>query len=128
VSRTGFNSSLPVLLGAGAGAGAVIADADNFLFEGEVSPIVIVALLLAATITAGWLWGWRGGLPSALAWICLPLAHLIKHLVGLPDTLQPNTLASILMLAAFTAIVALIGTGGGVLLRRVTGGDAGKSP
>jgi hypothetical protein len=127
-SRTGLSSSLPILLGAGAGAGTIIAGADNFLFEGEVSPIVILAMLLAATITAGWLWGWRGGIPSALAWICLPLAHLVKHLMGLPDTLQPNTIASILMLAVVTAMVALIGTGGGVLLRRATGDGAEKNP
>ena len=107
-----------MLVGAGAVAGAVIADTDNFLFEGEVSPIVIVAMLLGFTIAAGWSWGWRGGLPSALAWVCLPLAHLIKYLVGLPDTLQPNTFASILLLAAFTLVVALIGTGAGILFHR----------
>jgi hypothetical protein len=48
------------------------------------------------------------------------LAHLIKHVLGLPDTMQPNTYTSILMLAAFTLAVATIGTGCGILLRRLT--------
>ncbi|MBU0756298.1 MAG: hypothetical protein KJ645_14245 [Planctomycetes bacterium] len=34
-------------------AGVPILYADNFAFEGEVSPVVIVAMLLGATATAG---------------------------------------------------------------------------
>jgi hypothetical protein len=46
-------------------AGAAIAIFDNVMFEGGVSPIVIVATLIAATGAAGWTWGWRGGTASA---------------------------------------------------------------
>jgi len=109
-----------VPVGAGLAAGAAIATADNFAFEGEVSPIIIVALLLAATAAAGFIWGRHGWVAAIAAWVCVPLAHLIKHVLGLPDTLHPNTYASILMLAGFTLVVAAIGTGCGVLLRRVT--------
>jgi len=50
------------------------------------------------------------------------LAHLVKHVLGLPDTLHPNTYTSILYLAAFTLVVATVGTGSGVLLRRLATG------
>jgi hypothetical protein len=102
----------------GFGTGIAIACVDNFAFGGEVSPIVIVALLIAATATFGGIWG-RGGWTTALAaWICVPLAHLVKHVLGLPDTLHPNTYTSILLLAVFTFVVATLGTGAGTLVHR----------
>jgi hypothetical protein len=125
LSTTDVAIRWPVPVGVGLAAGAAIAAVDNFAFEGEVSPIVIVALLLAATATAGFLWGRHGPMAAIAAWVCVPLAHLIKHLLGLPDTLHPNTYASILMLAAFTLVVAAIGTGCGVLLGRLTTGMPG---
>jgi hypothetical protein len=129
MSSTNAKNRLPLLVGIGFIAGAVIAAVDNFAFEGEVSPIVIVAMLFAATAAAGWIWGWRGWQASAVVWLCVPLAHLVKHLLRLPDTLQPNSYASILMLAAFTFAVSTIGTGCGVLLRRITiSGKGGGSP
>lgn len=110
-------------LSAGFVAGAVIVYVDNVAFEGEVSPIIIVAMLLVATATAGAIWGQRGWVAVAAAWACVPLAHVVKHILGLPDTLQPNTYKSILMLAAFTLVVAALGTGGGLLIRRLTTGS-----
>ncbi|MCX6549868.1 MAG: hypothetical protein NTY02_02475 [Acidobacteria bacterium] len=115
---TAFWSRLPVRVTAGLVAGAAIVCMDNFAFEGEVSPIVIVAMLLAATATAGAVWGRRGWVPAAAAWVCVPLAHVIKHVLGLRDTLHPNTYVSILYLAVFTLVVATVGTGLGVLLHR----------
>ena len=47
-------------LGVGLGAGAAIVYVDNWTFGGEVSPIVIVALMLAATSMAGAIWGRSG--------------------------------------------------------------------
>ncbi|MCX5767455.1 MAG: hypothetical protein NTZ43_09570 [Gemmatimonadetes bacterium] len=102
----------------GFGTGIAIACVDNFAFGGEVSPIVIVALLSATTATFGGAWG-RAGWPTALAaWVCVPLAHLVKHVLGLPDTLHPNTYTSILLLAAFTLVIATLGTGAGMLMHR----------
>jgi hypothetical protein len=77
--------------------GAAIVYVDNWAFDGEVSPIVIVVLLLVATALAGASWGQRGWVTAAVIWACVPLAHVIKHLLGLPDTLHPNTYASILL-------------------------------
>src|SRR5262245_58837713 len=82
--------------------GLAIEYVDNFAFEGEVSPIVIVGMLLAAAATAGGIWGRKSWLTAATAWMCVPLVHLVKHVLGLPDTLHPNTYTSILMLAGFT--------------------------
>lgn len=112
------------LVAIGTAAGLAIAAVDNFAFGGEVSPIVIVAMLFGATAIAGGLFMWRGWLVAACVWVCLPLAHLVKHLLGVPDTLNPNTYASIIMLAAFSFLVAAIGVGVGILLRRITGGSA----
>jgi len=115
-----FFSKWPVQPFIGLGVGTVIAYVDSYAFEGEVSPIVIVAMLFTATAIAGTLWRWRGWIASCIAWACVPLAHVIKHILGLPDTLHPNTYTSILMLAAFTFDVATVGTGCGVLFRRFT--------
>jgi hypothetical protein len=108
----------------GIAAGAVVAYVDNVAFGGEISPVVIVAMLLAATAMFGLVWGGRGWLPAFSAWACIPLAHLVKHVLGLPDTLHPNTYASILLLAAFTLGVTLAGTGGGLVFRSLGTGTA----
>jgi hypothetical protein len=47
----------------------------------------------------------------------------VKHVIGLPDTLHPNTYTSILYLAAFTLAVATVGTGCGVLIRSLATGS-----
>jgi len=107
----------PPRLGIGLAAGIAIAAVDNFAFEGEVSPTVIVALLLAATATLGAIWGRGGRIAAVGTWACIPLAHVIKHVLGLPDTLHPNTYVSILYLAAFTLVVAIVGTLSGMLFR-----------
>jgi hypothetical protein len=105
----------------GLAAGAVIAAVDNLAFAGEVSPIVIVALLLAAAGIAGAFWGRRSWVAALVMAACVPSAHLIKHLLGLPDTLHPNTFASIFKLAGFSLSVAAVGTACGIVLRQLTG-------
>ena len=104
-------------LGFGFAAGALIAFLDNVAFAGEVSPIVVVAALLAATLTVGAVWGRHGWPAAAAVWVCVPSVHFVKHLLGLPDTIQPNTWASIAMLAAFSLVVAAVGTVLGVVVR-----------
>lgn len=104
----------------GLAAGAAIIFADNIAFDGEISPIIIVVMLLAATGFAGWMWGRRAWFAAGIAWLCVPMAHLVKHILGLPDTLQPNTYTSILMLAAFTFVVSLLGMGLGLALNKMT--------
>jgi hypothetical protein len=103
----------------GIAAGLAIAAIDNFASHGEVSPIVVIALLFLASAACGFAWSQRGWVASAAAWLCLPSAHLVRHLLGLPDSLHPNTYTSILMLAAFTLVVAMIATGCGIALRSI---------
>lgn len=97
-------------------AGAVLVFADNFAFQGKISPIVIVIMLLVSTITFGAIWKWRAWIAVATQWVCVPMAHVVKHLLGLPDTLHPNTYTSILMLAVFTLVVSALGFFFGALL------------
>jgi hypothetical protein len=115
-------SKWPTQLGVALVAGSAIVYVDNWAFEGEVSPIIIVALLLASTTMAGAMWGRSGWIAAAVTWACVPLAHVVKHVLDLPDTLHPNTYTSILFLAAFTLVVATGGTGCGVLVRRLATG------
>ena len=116
----------PFLLTVGFIAGMIISSIDNLAFAGEVSPFAIVALMFAATFAPGAIWGWRGALTAATAWMCIPFAHLVKRLFGLPDTLHPNTYASILMLACFLFVIATFGLGLGVLSRRLMAAREGK--
>ena len=116
-------SKWPARLGVGLGAGAGIVYLDNWAFEGEVSPLIIVALLLAATAMGGAIWGRRGWTAAAVTWACVPLAHVVKHVLDLPDTLHPNTYLSIVYLAAFTLVIATGGTACGVLGRRLATGS-----
>lgn len=103
-------------------AGAAIVFIDNFAFQGEVSPIVIVIMLLVSTITVGAIWKWHAWIASVTVWIFVPMAHVVKHLLGLPDTLHPNTYASILMLAVFTFVVSAIGFLFGTLVNKISKG------
>lgn len=117
----------PLRLITGLGVGAFIAAVDNVFFEGEVSPIVIVAMLLAATTTAGLVWGQRGWLSACAVWVWIPAAHLAKRVLGMPDTLHPNSYASILMLSTFTLVVAIAGAACGLLARRFALGATGSA-
>lgn len=83
-------------------------------------------MLLAVTAMAAAIWGGRGWAPGGVAWAGVPLAHLVKHALGLPDTLHPNTYTSVLYLAAFTLLVATVGGGFGLLVRRLTLGSGGR--
>ncbi len=127
MARIIAGAAWPARLLAGFAAGGVIAAVDNLAFEGEASPMIVVALLLASTAAAGATWRGRGWLASAAAWAWVPAAHLAKRLLGLPDTLHPNTYASILVLAGFTLVVAAAGTGCGLLLRRLAAGAPGTA-
>jgi hypothetical protein len=100
-------------------AGATLAAVDNLAFGGEVSPILIVAMLLVCTAAIGVLWGRRGLVAGTVAWAWLPAAHLVKKVFQLPDTLHPKTYGSILKLAAFSLVITAIGFGLGLLLRQL---------
>jgi hypothetical protein len=91
-----------------------------------VSPVVVVALLLAASAAIGALWGFSGWPAAVVVWAAVPAPHAVKLAIGLTDTLHPNTWASIAQLAGFTAVVVAIGGGGGALLRAGLAGGRGR--
>jgi hypothetical protein len=103
---------------AGLAAGLAIAAVDTFAAGGHVSPIVIVALLILATGGIGGTWGWRAWPGALAAGLPVPVVHLVKHALGLPDTIQPNTYDSIAMMGLFTLAVTGAGFVAGVVLRQ----------
>ncbi len=109
---------LLIRFGVGFAAGAIIAAIDSYAFGGEISPIAIVILLLGGSVVMGFLWGRRGWVAGLAMWIGVPLFHVFKHIWQLPDTLQPNTYASILLLAGFTLVIVSIGTVGGAIMHK----------
>lgn len=98
--------------------GAAIACVDNLVFGGEVSPILIVLLLLCSSGLVGSIWGKRGWLAAIFVWAINPSVHILKHVFNLPDTIFPNTYLSILLLAVFTFVLAGIGVCCGIFFRR----------
>ena len=113
------------LYASGLGAGLGIAAVDAWARGGPINPVVIVALLLASSGAIGAVWGWRGWPGTLAAAAPMPLMHMAKHLLGLPDTIQPNTLDAIGMMALFALAVAGAGLAGGALLGEVVASESG---
>jgi hypothetical protein len=120
-------SGVPIRVGIGVIVGAGIAAVDNFAFGGEVSPIVIVGMLLVFAAAVGMIWGGRAAVAAAMAWVWVPMAHVLKHLMRLPDTIHPNNYASLLKLGAFTFVVTAIGLGFGLGFRGLLDGHPKKN-
>ena len=118
MGRKNVRPRIAKLIGIGLITGIVISSVDNFAFGGEVSPIVIVILLLLTSTAFGAFFGWPGSIVILFTWVFIPLVHLVKHLFNLHDTINPNTFESILKLAIFTFVVASVGFGSGILLNR----------
>ena len=114
-----MQTSLFIRIVVGLAAGLGVAAVDNFAFAGEVSPIVIVGMLLIVAGAFGTVWGSRAAIAAIVVWTCLPIAHVVKRVFGLPDTLHPNTYASILKLAIFSLVVTAVGFGLGLVLHRL---------
>ena len=110
---------LPAALGLACGASTIYV--DNVAFGGEVSPIVVVIMLLAAATAGAAIWGPRGWPVAATSWASVPGAHLVKHALGIPDTLHPNTYLSILYLALFTLCVSAAGVACGAAIGKLRG-------
>jgi hypothetical protein len=92
---------------------------------GAVRPVVIVALVIAAGLGVGLRWAW-GGWPGALALaVPVPGLHMVRHVLGLPDTIQPNTYDAIVMMALFHAALAGAGLAAGAVLRAAVADEAG---
>jgi hypothetical protein len=80
-------------------------------------------MLLVVGAAAGMVWGGvRAAVATAVVWVWLPMAHVLKHVMGLPDTIHPNTYASIMKLGVFTFVVTAIGLGFGLAFHRLVAG------
>lgn len=108
----------------GLAIGSCIALIDNYAFKGEISPIVIVALLFFSAFSVVAFFGNPGCIAAIGIWFCLPMSHFIKISLGLPDTLHPATFGSAVLLAVFTIIVVSIGSVCGMVFRRLAYGAA----
>jgi hypothetical protein len=108
----------PVLLGSASALGAAIAAVDNLACGGEISPLVIVALLAVTAAAAGLAAGGRGAVAALFAGAWLPGVHIVKKVLGVPDTLQPDSYGSIAKLAALVVVVAAVGATVGVGSRK----------
>jgi len=103
--------------GAATVLGMIAAAVDNFAAGGEVSPITIIALLSASAGLLGFARPRSAWASAVLVGAWVPAAHVAKHLLGLPDTLHPNSYRSIAMLAAFCLVVCLVAAYLGALAR-----------
>jgi NhaP-type Na+/H+ or K+/H+ antiporter len=99
-------------------AGVAIAAVDRFALRGEVSPLVIIAMLLAAALLAGSLWGIRGWIAAIAMWVCVPGARSMEYALSRRDALEPNAFQSTVILAASTFAVTAIGFAIGLAIKR----------
>lgn len=83
-----------------------------------MSPIVVVAVLLAFSGVIAFAWNRRAMVPLLMLWAPLPVSHAVRMALGLPDTLHPDTVGSLIALAAFAMLVVAVGGSVGALLRK----------
>lgn len=108
---------------AGLVAGLVISAVDLYAAGGHIPPVVIVALQILASAALGAAWGWAAW-PAAIAVAApLPAVHAIRHGLGWPDTITPNTWDSIVMMALFALAVAGAGFAAGAVLKAAVTDD-----
>ncbi len=98
--------------------GLCIVLVDLFADGGEISPAVVLLLLLIAGAIVGAIHSRLSLWLALLISISLPAVRLILHLLGYKTTLQPDTVASILMVGAVALCVASIGVLIGAVARR----------
>ncbi len=97
-----FVSQKVIPLAIALAGGLLISAVDNFAAGGEISPLMILPLLVVGAALLGGVWGFRAAPALVCFWFPLPAAHAVKRILGLRDTLHPNTYASIAMLAIFS--------------------------
>ena len=98
--------------------GLIIVCVDLFADRGEISPAVVLALLLSAGAIVGAIHKRFSVLLAVLTAVSLPGIHLALHLAGRKTTLQPDTVTSILMVGVVAVCAATIGVLIGAAARR----------
>jgi len=90
---------------------------------GAVRPVVVVALLIVASLALGLRWGWAGWPGALAAALPVPVLHLARLVLGLPDVIRPGTLDAIAMMALFDVAVCGAGLAAGAVLRLAASND-----
>lgn len=98
--------------------GLTISVIDNYAFKDELSPVVLVLMLLTVSGFSGLLFGWHGWFTVFIIWLFVPATNFIKYIFDLKSTLHPNTINSILKFTLFSFAITVIGFAIGVILRR----------
>lgn len=112
-----------VALAAGLTAGLIVMAVDLNAAAWHVPPVAIVALQIVASVLLGALRGWTAW-PGAIAIaVPMPLLHAARFSLGLPDTISPNTVDAIVMMALFAGAVSGAGLAAGVVLRAASRDD-----
>ncbi len=100
--------------------GVVITCVDLFADKGEISPVVVLLLLLIAGGIVGAIHSHFSLALAVLTAICLPATHLTLHFMGHKTTLQPDTVPSILMVGVVSLCAAALGVRLGAGVRRAS--------
>jgi predicted tellurium resistance membrane protein TerC len=90
--------------------GGVIAWADLYVDGGELSPGALLLLLFAAAALLAWLRGRPCVIAALLVWMPMPASLLILHAKGHKTTLHPDTVGSILGVAAVALVAVALGS------------------
>lgn len=98
--------------------GLVVVCVDLFADRGEISPAVVLVLILIAGAIVGAIHGRFSLVLAVLTAVSLPAIHLALHLAGRKTTLQPDTVTSILMVGLVAVCAATIGVLIGAAARR----------
>jgi hypothetical protein len=109
-----------VLYGLGILLGLLTASLDVVAPWGDDSAKVILLFWVLSCGALGFLRprrAWRWAVVVAL-WV--PLAHLLLHALGRPDSIHPNTYGTILLLVPLSLVVCFAGAYGGAVLRHAT--------
>ena len=93
------------------------------VFKSDDAPMVILALWILAGGALGIMGPfkpWRWAVVVALG---VPAIHLIRHALGLPDNIHPNTYVSILLVGVVGLCAVLAGAYGGAFARSSLAGQ-----
>ena len=113
----------PASFAAGLVAGLIVMAVDMSAAPWHVPPVAIVALQIVASVLLGALWGWTAWPGALAAALPMPLLHAVRFSLGLPDTISPNTVDAIVMMALFAGAVSGAGLAAGAVLRAASRDD-----
>lgn len=107
----------------GLAAGIVVSAVELYAVGGHLPPVVIVALQIVVAAALGVVWGWTAWPGTLAAALPLPAVHALRHALGWPDTISPNTWDAITMMTLFALAVGGAGLAAGAIARAAFADD-----